>query len=143
MNREELLLHVQSVLPELAAQVGLLLDDSAASGIARQIDAALRDLQTDTGNVAAGEALIEYHVLRRLRFALAARSEYDATAIRRNLSQVFNQVDKLLGDAAARAAAAGHPVTAAGSAGSAAVGASLVRLNLDWVEPALEEWGGA
>ncbi len=132
MNRADLLLHAQSVLPELASECGVTLADTGA-GIARQLDAAARDLGEDTENESAGEALIEYHCLRRMRFALAARVDFDATAVRRGRSQIFNQVDALLGDAAERAAAAGHPVTAT------APGATLVRLNLDWLEPGLED----
>lgn len=128
MTRAEMLAHAASTLPELAAVCGVSLVDAPA-GIAGQLDAAARDLGADTGNAAAGEALIEYHVLRRCRFALAARMDYQATAVERNRSQIFGQVNSLLTDAAARAAAAGHPVT------TGAESASLLRLNLDWIEP--------
>lgn len=140
MTRPDLLAHVSTVLDELATEAGVSLSDDAL-GIAGQLDAALRDLGGDLGNVAAGEALIEYHVLRRLRYAVAARVDFDATAVKRNRSQIYHQVTDLLNDAAARAAAAGHPVTAAPAAGATPVGARLVALNLDYLEPAPPEWG--
>ena len=104
MTRPDLLAHALTVLDELATEAGVSLSDDAL-GIAGQLDAALRDLGGDLGNVAAGEALIEYHVLRRLRYAVAARVDFDATAVKRNRSQIYHQVTDLLNDAAARAAA--------------------------------------
>ena len=140
MTRPDWLAHALTVLDELATEAGVSLSDDAL-GIAGQLDAALRDLGGDLGNVAAGEALIEYHVLRRLRYAVAARVDFDATAVKRNRSQIYHQVTDLLNDAAARAAAAGHPVTAAPAAGATPAGARLVALNLDYLEPAPPEWG--
>lgn len=130
ITRLYLLAHAAGMLDELATEAGVSLSDDSL-GIARQLDATLRDLGADTDNVAAGEALIEYHVLARLRYALAARVDFDATAIKRGRSQVFEQVDSLLTAAAARAAAYGHPVTAV-TGGS--TGARLISLNLDFLE---------
>lgn len=136
MTRVDLLAHAQAVLDELATEAGVSLSDDAL-GIARQLDAALRDLGADTDNRWAGEALIEYHVLRRFRYALAARVDFDATAVKRNRSQVYQQVSDLLTDAANRAASAGHPVIATVEAPQ---GARLIALNLDYLEGAAEEW---
>lgn len=132
VTRADLADHAAAVFPELAAETGLLLADDLdqAAGISRQLDAAVRDLGTDTANRAAGEALVEYHVLRRMRYALAARVDFDATAMQGRRSQIFEHIDRLLADATDRAAAAGHPLTPASS------GAQLVRLNLDYIEPA-------
>ena len=138
MNRADLLAHVRGVLDELATEAGVQLEDDAP-GIARQLDAAVRDLGADVSNTAAGEALIEYHVLRRLRYALAARVDFDATAVKRNRSQIFLQVNDLLSDAANRAAAAGHAVIPAPA--TAPTGARLVALNLDYLESPAAEWG--
>jgi len=134
MTRSDLLLHARAVLPELAAECGVVLADNE-EGIARQLDMALRDVAGDTANDAAGEALIEYHCLRRFRYALGARVDFDATAVQGKRSQIFNQVDLLLKDAIGRAAAAGHPVTAAKA------GSQLVRVNLDYLEPGADVWG--
>jgi len=137
MTRLDLLAHANGVLEELAIEAGVSLSDDDR-GIARQLDAAERDLGTDVNNVQAGEALIEYHVLRLFRYALAARVDFDATAIKRSRSQVYIQVNDLLTDAANRAAAAGHPVVATAETGTAQ-GARLVALNLDYLEGA-DEW---
>lgn len=137
-TRADLLAHAVGVLDELATEAGVSLSDDA-SGIARQLDAAWRDLGMDTGNKAAAEALVEYHVLRRLRYAVASRVDHQATGIQRNRSQVYHQVTDLLNDAAARAAAAGHPVTAVAD-GKSVQGARLVALNLDYLEPPVTEW---
>lgn len=134
MTRADLLTHAAGVLSELAAEAGVVLADTAA-GIAGQLDAAERDLGDDTGNGAAGEALIEYHVLRRLRYAVASRVDFDATAMQRGRSQIYNQVTALLDDAANRAAAAGHPVVATPAAPS---GPRLIALNLDYLDSPAE-----
>lgn len=136
MTRLELLAHALGVLEELADEAGVSLSDDDL-GIARQLDAAVRDLGADTTNYAAGEALIEYHVLRRLRYAVASRVDFDATAIKRNRSQIVNQVVDLLNDAAGRAAAAGHAVIATPTAPT---GPRLVRLNLDYLESEADAW---
>lgn len=135
-SRADLLAHAVSVLDELATETGVSLSDDLF-GIVRQLDAAVRDLGDDVGNRWAGEALIEYHVLRRMRYAVAARVDFDATAIKRNRSQIYQQVGDLLDDAAKRAAAAGHPVIAAPDTPQ---GAGLVRLNLGYLDAALTEW---
>lgn len=135
MTRADLLAHAQGILDELAIEAGVSLSDDAL-GIARQLDAAVRDLGDDVTNAAAGEALIEYHVLRRLRYAIASRVDFDATAVKRNRSQIYLQLQDLLTDAATRAAAAGHAVVATPDAPG---GPRLVRLNLDYLEGA-GEW---
>jgi hypothetical protein len=134
MTRADLLAHAAGVLSELAAEAGVVLADDPA-GIAGQLNAAERDLGDDTGNSAAGEALIEYHVLRRLRYAVASRVDFDATAMQRGRSQIYNQVSALLDDAANRAAAAGHPVVATPAA---PVGPRLIGLNLDYLDSPAE-----
>lgn len=138
MTRDDLLFHAGAVLDALAQEAGVSLSDDW-EGIGRQLAAAWRDLGTDTGNVMAGEALIEYHVLRRIRYAVAGRVDFDATAMRGGRSQIYQHVTDLLNDAAARAAAAGHPVIAV-AGGTAPTGARLVGLNLDFLDAAPEEW---
>ena len=135
MTRDDLLFHVTAVLEALAQEANVSLTDDWG-GIGRQLDAAMRDLGTDTGNVMAGEALAEYHVLRRIRYAVAARVDFDATAMQGGRSQIYRHVSDLLADAAGRAAAAGHPVIATNEP----TGARLVSLNLGYLDDALTEW---
>ena len=134
MTRDDLLFHVNAVLEALAQEANVSLTDDWG-GIERQLDAAVRDLGADTNNVMAGEALIEYHVLRRIRYAVASRVDFDATAMRGGRSQIYQHVSDLLADAAARAAAGGHPVIA--TAGQPQ-GAQLVGLNLNYLDAAPE-----
>lgn len=140
MTRLDLLAHAEAMLTELANEASVSLADDGL-GIKSQLDAALRDLGDDTANTAAAEALTEYHVLRRLRYAVAARVDANsATAVQRNKSQVFHQIETLITDAANRAAAAGHPVTPAGTAAAAPAGLSLVRFPLGWTQGEAEEY---
>ena len=140
MTQLDMLAHAAALLTELAEETGVLLVDDAL-GIKGQLDAAVRDLGDDTANSAAGEALTEYHVLRRLRYAVAARVDANsATAVQRNKSQVFHQIETLITDAANRAAAAGHPVTPVGNAPAAPAGLSLLRFPLGWTQGDEEEW---
>ncbi len=135
MSRADLLTHVQHMLPEIAIEAGVTLAEDtttqggiAVPGITRELDAAVRDLGSDTGNQAAGEALIEYHVLRRCRYAVGSRLDFDATAVQAKRSQIYNQIDALIKDAADRCAATGHPIAQTS-------GSRLVTLNLDYLEP--------
>lgn len=130
MERADLLAYAQSQLTTLAAEAALTLADNAA-GIAYQLDQALADLGADTANANAGYALIEYHTLRKLQSALAARVDFDATAVQRPRSQLFEHIKSLLKDASERAAAAGHPVTASATTGQS----TTVRWTADWIEP--------
>ena len=135
MNRADLLAHAQAVFVELAAETGIALaedsegqDGTPIPGISRQLDAAARDLGDDTSNTAAGEALIEYHVLRRMRYAVAARVDFDATAVKTKRSQIYNQIDSLIEAAIDACASAGHAIAQTG-------GSKIVDLNLDYLEP--------
>jgi hypothetical protein len=134
MERAELLAHAQNLFTDLANEAGISLADDAG-GIERQIDATLRDLGEDTTNAAAGEALIEYHCLRRFRYAVAARVDFDATAVTKKRSQIYEQIDHLITDAAKRCSATGHPM-------SETAGSQLIRLNLDYLEPEPAELAG-
>lgn len=127
MNRAEMLDYAWSLFGALADETGIPLTDEPA-GIEYQLDAALEDLGDDTGNHAAGRALIEYHALRKFRIGAAARLDFDATAIKRGKSQIYTQIDALIEDAGRRCGAAGHPTTAATAYGLAAV-------NLQIIEP--------
>lgn len=139
MTRADLLAHAVGMLSELANEAGVDLQDDSL-GVKSQLDAAVRDLGEDAGNTAAGEALTEYHVLRRLRYAIAARFDPNATGVQRNTSQVFRQIEALLADAASRAGAAGHPVAPPTGAEGAAGGLTLINLPLNWTQPAVTEY---
>lgn len=127
MTRAELLAYAASMLAPLADECGIPLDDSAA-GLAWQLDAVVTATADDADNAAAQQALIEYHALRKFRFALAATADVNGTGVRKGKGQVFAQVESLIDDAANRAASAGHPVAAAGDYG-------LHVLTLDYLEP--------
>lgn len=117
---------------ELAAEAGITIADTTA-GIGLALDQAVAKLGSDTSNLDAAYALTDYYVLQRVWYALASRVDFDATAVQRNRSQVFNQVYSLLEDARRRCAAAGHAVAREGMI-------SLVEYNTDYLEPTLEEW---
>lgn len=131
MTRAELLAYAASLFAALADESGVPLDDSAA-GLAWQLDAVIAATTDDADNDAAQQALIEYHALRKFRYGLAARPDFDATAVRKKRSQIFEQVDSLIAEAAARCGAGGYPVAAAGAYG-------LHTLTLDYLEPEATE----
>lgn len=118
------------MLAELATEAEIDLADTP-EGIGYALDQALADLGSDTANTGAGYALAEYYGLRRVRFALAARIDFDATAIQSKRSQLYNQIDSLIADAARRAASAGHPI----SSEAGAPAASVTAWPTDWIEP--------
>jgi hypothetical protein len=132
ITRADLLDYAEVQHAELAAEAGISLVDTSA-GIKLALDQAVNRLGDDTANLDAAYALTDYYVLQRVWYALAARVDFDATAVQRNRSQVFNQVYRLLEDAQRRCAAAGHAVTAERRA-------QLVDYTVDYLEPALEEW---
>lgn len=117
---------------ELATEAGIAPTDTN-SGIKLALDQAVAKLGSDTSNLDAAYSLTDYYVLQRVWYALASRVDFDATAVQRNRSQVFNQVYKLLEDAQKRCAAAGHAVATENRVG-------LVEYNTDYLEPILEEW---
>ncbi len=117
---------------ELGAEAGIALTDTTA-GIGLALDQAVAKLGDDTSNLDAAYSLTDYYVLQRVWYALAARVDFDATAVQRGRSQVFNQVYLLMADAQKRCAAAGHAVAAERRV-------DLVEYNADYLEPTLEEW---
>lgn len=127
MTRAEMLDYVASLYGPLSMETGIPLTDEPA-GLAYQLDAAEEEIGDDAANGAACRALIEYHTLRKLRIAAAARPDFDATAIKRGRSQIFEQIDALIEDAGRRCAAAGHPT-------EAATGYGLAAINLQIIEP--------
>ena len=117
---------------ELGVEAGISLADTTA-GIALALNQAVARLGDDTGNLDAAYALTDYYVLQRIWYALASRVDFDATAVKRGRSQVFNQVSLLIEDATKRCAAAGHAVATEKRVG-------VVDYNTDYLEPAPEEW---
>ena len=117
---------------ELGVEAGISLADTTA-GIALALNQAVARLGDDTGNLDAAYALTDYYVLQRIWYALASRVDFDATAVKRGRSQVFNQVYLLIEDATKRCAAAGHAVATEKRVG-------VVDYNTDYLEPAPEEW---
>lgn len=126
MTRNDLVVYAFSVLTELADECGVALSDSA-DGLRFQIDAAWAALGDDTSNTDAAQALVEYHCLRRFRLAVSVRTDNGLTDIRRKRSQIFEQIDRLVEDAANRAAAAGHPIQPASPMAN-------IDWNTDWIE---------
>ncbi len=110
MTRADLIAYAASLFGPLADEAGIPIADTA-TGLAYQLDAVMAATADDAAPDDAQKALIEYHTLIKIRYALAARPDFDATAIRRGRSQPFAQVNALIADAAGRAAAAGHPTT--------------------------------
>ncbi len=110
MTRYDLVVYAFSVFRELADECGVNLADNGEDGLRYQIDAAWAALGSDTENMEAAQALVEYHCLRRFRMAAAVRTDNNLPDIRRKRSQIFEQIDRLVADAANRAAAAGHPI---------------------------------
>lgn len=131
MTRAELLNYAASLFAALADETGTPLDDSAA-GLAYQLDTVIRATAGDPDNADAQQPLIEYYALRKFRYAVASRADFDATAIRGGRSQIFTQIDALTADAATRATAAGYPVAAQGNYG-------LQSLTFDYLEPEVTE----
>lgn len=127
MTRAELLEYAESMYRPLADETGIPLTDTPA-GLAYQLDAAEEEIGDDADNNAAARALIEYHSLIKFRAAAAARPDFDATAKRGSKSQVYEQINALIADAARRCATAGHPTTTAATYGRQAV-------NLEIIEP--------
>ena len=127
MTRGEMLDYVASMFQALADETGIPLTDEPA-GLAYQLDAAQDELGDDTENKTAARALIEFHALRKFRIAAAARPDFDATAIKKGRSQVYEQIDALIADAGRRCAAAGHPT-------EAATGYGITAINLNFIEP--------
>lgn len=124
-----MLAYAASLFADLAEQTAVPLGDSA-DGLAYQLDAAVEALGDEAGsadNGAAARALIEYHALRKFRAAAAARPDFDATAMRGGRSQVYEQIDAMITEAAQRCAAAGYPV-------DAAVGYGIKGLNLGYLD---------
>ncbi len=130
--RADMLDYAEVQHEELATEAGVTLEDTTA-GIKLALDQAVAKLGTDTSNLDAAYALTDYYVLQRIWYALAARVDFDATAVQQKRSQVFNQVYMLMNDAAKRCAAAGHAVATAKRVG-------LADYVTDWLEPPVEEW---
>lgn len=133
MTRADLIDYARSMFDALGGEARVSLTDTPG-GLAHQVDAvltALGDAAGDTASDEAARALMEYHTLRKLRIAAAARTDTDATAAQRGLSQLFSQIDRLTADAAQRCAAAGYPVTAAQSFG-------ITALNLGFLDTPAE-----
>lgn len=130
--RADMLDYAEVQHAELAAEAGITLADTTA-GIGLALDQAVAKLGDDTSNLDAAYSLTDYYVLQRVWYALASRVDFDATAVQRNRSQVFNQVYMLLADAQKRCAAAGHAVATEKRV-------ALVEYNTDYLEPTLEEW---
>lgn len=141
MTRADLLAYLQSVFGALAAETGAPLTDTE-NGFKHPLDSAFRRLgvgesdlaAAQTASVEAAQALAEYFALRRFRSLLAARVDFDATAVQGPRSQPFNHVTALLEEAASRCAATGYGV-------GGDEGAARVRWNLDYIEPEVAEWG--
>lgn len=131
MTRDQILAYAVSLFSALADEAGTPLNDTA-TGLAYQLDAVIAATADDSDNAPAQQALIEYHALRKMRYSLAARPDFDATAKAAGRSQVFTQVDALIKDAAGRASAAGHPVATPAAYG-------LHALALDYLEPEIEQ----
>lgn len=127
MTRADLLTYLAATFTALGAEAGVPLTDTAA-GLAYPLDSAMFGLGSDTGNTEAGHALGEFYALRRMRYAVAGRVDFDATAIKKGRSQIYEQIDALIKDAERRATATGHPTAAGGS---------LTTINLDYIEPDL------
>ena len=134
VTRATLIDYLSAMIAELADEAQIEIADTA-SGFKYAIDQAIADLSDDTENLTAAYALAEYHALRRIRSAFAARIDFDATAIQSKRSQLYNQVDHLIADAANRASAAGHPITSGGSSGSSGAPAQTILWSTDWQEP--------
>ena len=132
ITRGDMLDYAEVQHAELAAEAGITIADTTA-GIGLALDQAVAKLGSDTSNLDAAYSLTDYYVLQRVWYALASRVDFDATAVQRNRSQVFNQVYVLLGDAQKRCAAAGHAVATEKRV-------ALVEYNTDYLEPTLEEW---
>jgi hypothetical protein len=128
MTRADLLTYLAATFTVLGAEAQVSLTDTAA-GLAYPLDSAMTALGSDTGNTEAGHALGEYYSLLKFRYAVAGRVDFDATAVRKGRSQIYEQIDALIKDAQQRAAATGHPTTA---------GNNLTSINLDYIEPDLE-----
>ena len=127
MTRADLLTYAASLFAALAEEAQIPLEDTAA-GLKYQLDGVQAATAADSDNADAQQALIEYHTLRKMRIALAARSDVNSTGIRKGRSQIFEQVDSLIKDASERSAAAGYAVASAGDYGHTA-------LTLDYLEP--------
>ena len=132
ITRADMLDYAEVQHAELALEAGIALTDTTA-GIKLALDQAVAKLGSDTDNLDAAYSLTDYYVLQRIWYALASRVDFDATAVKHNRSQVFNQVGKLLEDAQQRCAAAGHAVATEKRVG-------LVDYVTDYLEPTLEEW---
>jgi hypothetical protein len=130
VTRAGLVSYLAVMIKDLAEEAQIALTDTSA-GIAYALDQAMADLGEDLDNTSAGYALAEYHALRRLRAAFAARLDFDATATAGRRSQLYNQTDSLIADAAQRAASAGHPVTSTASSAPA----TTILWSTDWQEP--------
>lgn len=130
ITRAAMSAYLAVMLAELAAEAEIDLADTP-EGIGYALDQAMADLGSDTANTGAGYALAEYYGLRRIRFAIAARIDFDATAIQSKRSQLYNQIDSLIADAARRAASAGHPISSADGTPAA----SVIAWPTDWIEP--------
>lgn len=128
MSRTAITTYAAAIYSAWSSETGIALTDTAA-GIAYQIDLVLAALGDDTSNTAAMQALTDYHLLRRFQTVIGARVDFDATAIKSGRSQLFTHLKDMIADAAARAAAAGYPVT--GSAASA----GPIYWSTDWIEP--------
>lgn len=132
ITRDDMLDYAEVQHAELAAEAGITIADTTA-GIGLALDQAVAKLGGDTSNLDAAYSLTDYYVLQRVWYALASRVDFDATAVQRNRSQVFNQVYMLMADAQKRCAAAGHAVATEKRV-------ALVEYNADYLEPTLEEW---
>lgn len=130
ITRAGLVAYLAVMLKDLAEEAAVTIADTSA-GIAYALDQAMADLGEDLDNLSAGYALAEYHTLRRIRAAFAARLDFDATATAGRRSQLYNQTDALIADAAARAASAGHPVISSASSAPA----TTILWSTDWQEP--------
>lgn len=134
-TRAELVSYVAGFLAALGTETGIALVDTAP-GIATQLTQA-QEAAAGYENPTPHYSAAEFFVLRRMRAAVAARVDFDATAVRAGRSQIFNQIDQLMQEAAAMAATYGLNLTSAtpGSAGSDGHGAAAFGYTTDWIEP--------
>lgn len=140
MTRSDLLTYLYYVLKDLLTEAGLSASDTS-EGLKYALDSTFRKLGTaeaslssaTTDSVAAAQVLGEYYTLLRIRSVLAARVDFDATAIETgSRSAIFDQVNALIEDAVMRCESIGYPVSG-DSASSSAYG--LTSLYVDYNEP--------
>jgi len=131
MTRADLLDYLINTLGELLEEANVYKSD-ITGGMQFSLDQTIA-LVDSTADDIAFQTVGEYYTLRRIRNVLAARVDFDATAIEGgSRSAVFNQVTELLTEAQERASAVGYPVTG-DSASESAYG--LTSLYMDYIEP--------